>query len=147
MADATYQPKVYVTSAGDKHVIASGGELDVESGGALKLAGTQITATAAELNQVASVADPVLATPTAGKELVAGNKSVTGSSTVDLTGTLTSIDAAWATLGTAPGTGAGDPFLVSVSISGLNLTLNVWQDDAAAATAATTVYYGAIGNG
>ncbi len=30
--------------------VASGGDLDIESGGALKIAGTQITATAAELN-------------------------------------------------------------------------------------------------
>ena len=45
-----YAPKTYRTEGGDKHVIASGGELDVESGGALKLAGTQMTASAAELN-------------------------------------------------------------------------------------------------
>ena len=50
MADATYQPKVYMTAGGDKQVVASGGELDVESGGALKIAGTQVTASAAELN-------------------------------------------------------------------------------------------------
>lgn len=50
MADATYQPKVYRTSGGDKQVVASGGELDIESGGAFKLAGTQVTASAAEIN-------------------------------------------------------------------------------------------------
>lgn len=48
----TYQPKVYRTSGGDKQVVASGGEIDVESGGSLKLAGTAIAATAAELNLV-----------------------------------------------------------------------------------------------
>lgn len=52
----TYQPATYRTNGGDKHVIASGGELDVESGGALKIAGTQVTASAAELNK--SVAAP-----------------------------------------------------------------------------------------
>ncbi len=46
----TYQPKVYRTNGGDKQVVASGGELDIESGGALKIAGTQVTATAAQLN-------------------------------------------------------------------------------------------------
>jgi hypothetical protein len=54
----TYAPKTYRTDGGDRHVIASsgsldvesGGELDIESGGALKLAGTALTATAAELN-------------------------------------------------------------------------------------------------
>lgn len=58
MADATYQPKVYREQGGDRQVCASGGsidvesggEIDIESGGALKLAGTQVTATAAELN-------------------------------------------------------------------------------------------------
>lgn len=33
--------------------VVSGGEIDIESGGSLKLAGTAITATAAELNEVA----------------------------------------------------------------------------------------------
>lgn len=40
--------------------IESGGELDVESGGALKIAGTEVTATAAEINDLdnsATVAD------------------------------------------------------------------------------------------
>jgi hypothetical protein len=50
MVDATYQAKVYMTDGGDKQVIASGGELDVESGGAFKIAGTAVTASAAELN-------------------------------------------------------------------------------------------------
>ena len=51
MADTTYIPKTYRKDGGDTHVIASGGVLDVESGGALKLAGVAITPTAAELNE------------------------------------------------------------------------------------------------
>lgn len=58
MADATYLPKVYRQQGGDRQVVASGGaldvesggEIDIESGGSLKLAGTAITATAAEIN-------------------------------------------------------------------------------------------------
>jgi len=50
MADLTYQPKAYRKDGGDTSVIASGGVLDIESGGAFKLAGTAISATAAELN-------------------------------------------------------------------------------------------------
>lgn len=46
----SYQPKVYKKQKGDELIVASGGTLNVESGGALKLAGTQVTATAAELN-------------------------------------------------------------------------------------------------
>lgn len=42
--------KNYTEQGGARDVI--GGELDIVAGGALKLAGTQVTATAAELNQV-----------------------------------------------------------------------------------------------
>lgn len=52
MPDTTYQPKVYRTNGGDKMVVASGGEIDFESGGALKIAGTQVTSDAAELNKL-----------------------------------------------------------------------------------------------
>jgi hypothetical protein len=45
--------KVGKQQGGDRFYVASGGELDVESGGALKINGTQVTSTAAELNQVA----------------------------------------------------------------------------------------------
>ena len=62
MADQTYQPKVYRKQGGSEQVIADGGKQTVESGGivdfesgsALKLAGTQVTATAAELNKIAA---------------------------------------------------------------------------------------------
>ncbi len=46
----SYQPLTYRAEGGDKIVVASGGVLDVESGGALKLAGVQVTASAADLN-------------------------------------------------------------------------------------------------
>lgn len=54
----TYEPKTYRKDGGDKFVVAdggefaveSGGELDVESGGIFKLAGTEVTADAGELN-------------------------------------------------------------------------------------------------
>ena len=51
----SYVPKVYKTDGGDKEVVASGGEIDIESGGAFKLAGTQVTASAAELNKLDGV--------------------------------------------------------------------------------------------
>ena len=58
MADTSYTPLVYKEQGGSRQVIASGGsldvesggEIDVESGGSLKLAGTALTATAAEIN-------------------------------------------------------------------------------------------------
>ena len=63
MADETYLPKVYREQGGDRQVIASGGsldvesggEIDIESGGSLKLAGTAINATAAEINMAADI--------------------------------------------------------------------------------------------
>jgi len=58
MADESYQPQTYREQGGDRFVVASsgsldvesGGEIDIESGGALKIAGTAIAASAAELN-------------------------------------------------------------------------------------------------
>jgi len=47
----SYQGKVYRKQGGDDLVVASGGTIDIESGGALELAGTALTATADELNQ------------------------------------------------------------------------------------------------
>ena len=53
MADPTYQPLTYRTSGGDKMVVASGGVIDIESGGEFQIAGTAVTATAAEINAIA----------------------------------------------------------------------------------------------
>ena len=92
MADATYQTKVYVEQGGDRQVVASGGSLDVESGGqidvesggSLKLAGTAVSASAAELN----VTDGVTAgTVAAGKAVVVdSNKDVSGVRNLTMTG-------------------------------------------------------------
>lgn len=58
-----YQPKIYREPGGSRQVVASGGsldvesggEIDIESGGSLKLAGTALTCTAAELNRATDV--------------------------------------------------------------------------------------------
>ena len=44
MSDATYQSKVYMKQGGEELVVASGGVITVESGGALKLDGSAVTA-------------------------------------------------------------------------------------------------------
>lgn len=54
MADPTYIPKTYETLGGDKIVVASGGVLDIETGGALKFAGVDVTATLAALGNNAA---------------------------------------------------------------------------------------------
>ncbi|QEX18503.1 hypothetical protein FRZ44_38100 [Hypericibacter terrae] len=119
MADPTFQPKVYLTSGGDKQVVASGGEIDVETGGALKIAGTDRTA--------------ALATAPAG--VVAGYKIARGSSALDgsnpttiATG-LATIVAAVATLkGTsAPGDNTS---VLTVNYAGSdgNLDIYAWKN-------------------
>lgn len=52
MADATYAPKTYRANGGDKIVIASGGELNVEAGGIITAAGTQGAALTAQLTTI-----------------------------------------------------------------------------------------------
>ncbi len=62
MADKSYLPNVYKEQGGARLVVASsgsldvesGGEIDIESGGALKIAGTAITASADEINALAT---------------------------------------------------------------------------------------------
>ena len=65
MTDATYSPKVYRTDGGDEQVIASGGELNIESGGKITDAGTQAShlanlATAASNADIATAFNTLL---------------------------------------------------------------------------------------
>lgn len=90
MADATYTPLVYREQGGSRFVVASGGsadvesggEIDIESGGSLKIAGTALTVTAAELNladnQVASVTWTLASTSSYTKSIVAQLKDAAG---------------------------------------------------------------------
>jgi|GEM_PF-1445093 len=83
-ADSTYTTGFYVQQGGDRAVVASGGsldvesggEIDVESGGSLKLAGTAITATAAEVNKLAAIGAGDVVTTTNTKTLT--NKTLSG---------------------------------------------------------------------
>ena len=52
MADATYTPKVYKKAGGDELVVASGGALNIEPGGALKADGTQSAALTTQLTTI-----------------------------------------------------------------------------------------------
>ncbi len=51
MVDTTYQTAVYRKQGGNEFIVASGGTLEIESGGVLKLDGTTVSATAAELDE------------------------------------------------------------------------------------------------
>lgn len=77
MADASYTTGFYVKQGGNDAVVASGGTLDIESGGALKIAGTQVNATAAEINNVADVSARV-------QELTASGAVTAGIQCVEL---------------------------------------------------------------
>lgn len=56
-ASDTQNVKVGIEQGGDRGFVKSGGELDIESGGSLKLAGTAVGATGDELNQYALTLD------------------------------------------------------------------------------------------
>lgn len=69
MPDVSYLPRIYREQGGLRQVVASGasldiesgGEIDIESGGSLKLAGTAIASTAAELDRAADVSTRLIA--------------------------------------------------------------------------------------
>lgn len=52
MADASYQPLVYHKQGGDELVVASGGVLNIETGGIIKANGTQGAALTAQLTTI-----------------------------------------------------------------------------------------------
>jgi len=64
---------VYRKDGGNTLIVASGGVLDVESGGSLKIAGTAVTASAADLNSVTGGL-----TSTDNATFTIDNNSVTG---------------------------------------------------------------------
>ncbi len=77
MADPTYQPKTYRRRGGDEFHVASGGILEVETGGKLQFNGVDQAAILA-----AAVANPVAA-PAAGYKVARGISAVTGTLDVD----------------------------------------------------------------
>lgn len=56
MADTTYGPKVYHKQGGDEMVVASGGVLNIETGGVVKANGTQGAALTAQLTTITHTA-------------------------------------------------------------------------------------------
>jgi len=56
MADASYGPKVYMKKGGDELVVASGGVLNIETGGIVKANGTQGAALTAQLTTITHTA-------------------------------------------------------------------------------------------
>lgn len=56
MADTTYGPKVYLKQGGDEIVVASGGVLNIETGGIIKANGTQGAALTTQLTLITHTA-------------------------------------------------------------------------------------------
>lgn len=72
--------------------------------------------------------------------------TITGTAAVEVTG-ITTPTFAMATLVTDPGTGAGDPFLVTVDEpSTTTVVVNVWQDDVSAGASGAVVHVCAVGD-
>lgn len=84
-----------------------------------------------------------------GQEIVCATTTITGENqSIAVTG-VTTVTYGWAWLITDPGTGDGDPFMVTAdapSGSDGNLVINVWQDAATAASSGAVVGYCAIGD-
>lgn len=140
MADATYQTKIRHESGGDKIGVASGGEIDIESGGALKIAGTDRTAALA--TAPAAVA--------AGYKIARGETALDGSNPTSVAHGLTTCVAFVATLkGTAaPGVGTS---VLTANINGANVDVYAWKVTGAgdttliASTGTESFYWVAVG--
>jgi len=124
--DPTYQALVHmngpdeqVIESGGKITVLSGGIVDVESGGLLKIAGTQITPTAAQFNFLAGV---TAGTSAASKAVVLSSASKID--TIDMTAWKiggTSVTATAAQLNWSAVTTAGTAesfFFIAYSLSG-----------------------------
>ncbi len=61
MADATYESKVYRKQGGAELVVASGGEINIESGGKITADGTQASAVADLTDNSSGTADGTIA--------------------------------------------------------------------------------------
>ena len=130
----SYNAKVRKEQDPDKLVVADGGELDIESGGAFKIAGTQVTSTAVELNAldvsvvgaISKVQKIRITAPSDGNETSTGTtlpaKAVVKNVfvnvvTAEVTGTTKTID-----VGTDSGDGGdADGFLAGISVAGTGL--------------------------
>ena len=130
MPDATYQPKVYREQGGDRQVVASGGaldiesggEIDIESGGSLKLAGTALTATAAEINRAADTSARIV-------NLTAATLAITEALHDDKTITVNKADGSTLTLPAATGGGERFRIVVGTTITSVGLVISPTGND------------------
>jgi hypothetical protein len=106
-ADATYQSKIQRRQGGNALAVASGGEIDIESGGAFKIAGTDVAA-------ILATAPAAVA---AGYKIARGEVTLDGSNPTPITTGLATVVACTVSLksSSAPG---DDPSWLSVDYGG-----------------------------
>lgn len=138
---AGYVPKVHYENGGDKLTVESGGVVNVASGGALQLAGTDVTALLA-----ASVAGA-----SAGLKINVGETALDGTNATPVAHGLTTCTAFVAILkGTAaPGVGTS---VLTANINGANADVYAWKVTSSgnptliASTGTESFYWIAIGS-
>lgn len=143
-ADPTIIPKIQKRSGGNLLAVASGGTIEVETGGVVSFNGTDVTAALA-----AAIATPV-AGVAAGYLLARGESTLDGSNATPITTGLTTVIAFVAILKGSVAPGVGTCCLTSVISSG---TANVyaWKPTGAgdctliASTGTESFYWIAVG--
>jgi hypothetical protein len=132
----TYGTDVYMEQGGAKLVVGSGGEVEFQSGATVDVqSGATFT--------INTTGYPLLYA-SAGQEIACGSQTITG--TAQIATGLTTATYGIATLISDPSAGAGEGFLVTADAPTTStLTVNVWQDDATAATAGEVVHWCAVG--
>ena len=149
-----YQTDVYVEQGGAKLVVESGGEIEMQSGSTLDIQSGTTSTFGGDLDvdgtlQAGSDDNYMLGFATSGYEIVCGTETFTGDDHDISITALTAVKFLDVTMATDPGTGAGDPALVTIDATAGNtstVTVNCWQDDwTTAATSSVTIEYCAVG--
>lgn len=136
MPDSSYTAGIYteqgatrkVVKSGSSLDVESGGEIDIESGGSLKLAGTAIDATAAEINRVADTSARIV-------NATAATLAITEASHDGKVITLNRAAGVTVTLPAATGSGTHLRFITGTTVTSNNNIIQVTGDDIMIGTA------------
>lgn len=146
MTDVTYGAKVYEKQGADQLVVASGGSINIESGGALQVAGVDMTAAIAALPPSTNYAIGAAS----GYKVARGETALDGTNPTPVAHGLTTCIAFVATLkGTAaPGVGTS---VLTANINGANVDVYAWKPTSnadptlIASTGTESFYWVAVG--
>lgn len=121
-ADATYQGTGLQRRQDGTTAIPTGGSLDIESGGAFKIDGTQVIATAAEINRACDNSTRVV-------NVTAATLAVTAADHDGKIVTLNLAASQAVTLPAATGSGAKYHFIIGTTVTTPSTTIKVTGDD------------------